>query len=265
MSTQKDAFDFIEDEPAGAPKRSSVSPLLRLGTLYFLLAAIVLIVYFVFIYFNPHHALNPFPPPQEGAAAVSAALPTATAELSIEPTPTGEEVLLAEEATPTSAPSATPTAAGVTRTEVYPTPTDVVLNTETPAGTPEARSHYVAQDGTPSYLAHTSGCTGLYVAGNVTDLDDDPVMLLTVRATGMLGDQPIDLEVLSGSSPAYTESGWEIQLSDQLVASTGAITIALYEQGGWQPVSDEVVIDTMNDCAQNLVVVNFVQERDAGD
>lgn len=261
MKPRKDAYDFVED-PALETKQKpdSGSPFLRLGTIYFLLAAFALIAYFVFIYFNPYHSLNPFPPPPEEAAAAQLTL-TETPSPTI--TPTLESL---PEVTETPAP-ATPTVETVLRptfTIAYPTPTDVVLMTETPAGTPEARQFYVAQEGSPSYLAYPTGCDGLYVAGNVIDIENDPVMLMTVRASGLLGDQQISLEALSGSSPTYTESGWEIKLSDQLVASTGAITIALYEQGGREPVSEQVVVDTISDCSKNLVVVNFVQERENG-
>jgi hypothetical protein len=133
--------------------------------------------------------------------------------------------------------------------------------TATASGTQEARRFYIAREESPSYLAHGSGCTGPYVAGNVVDIESDPVMLLTVRVTGTLGDQPVNLEALSGSNAIYTESGWEIKLSDQLMNTSGTLSVALYEQGRREPVSDVVVFDTVTDCTKNLVVVNFVQQR----
>ena len=56
------------------------------------------------------------------------------------------------------------------------------------------------------------------------------------------------------------ESGWEIKLSDVLSASTGTVTVALYPQGGWNPISEAVEIDTFELCSQNLIVVDFIQE-----
>lgn len=259
MKRPRDAYDFIEEEPVDSqPKRDTGSPLLRLGTIYFVVAALVLIGYFVFIYFNPHHALNPFSPPAQGGQADAVlALPTGTPEPLPSRTPTLEGVLPVVEATATPTAVVRPTQP----TPVYPTPTDVILMTATASGTQETRRFYVAREESPSYLAHGSGCTGLYVAGNVVDMESDPVMLLTVRVTGTLGEQPVDLEALSGSNATYTESGWEIELSDQLINSTGTLSVALYEQGGREPVSDVVAIDTVNDCTRNLVVVNFVQQR----
>ena len=100
----------------------------------------------------------------------------------------------------------------------------------------------------------------MYIAGNITDIDHNPVMLMTVRAVGNLNGEEIFIEVLSGSNTDYTISGWEIKLSDTLVTSTGSITLSLYQQGGWEPISEEVLLDTYNDCSRNLVVVNFIQE-----
>jgi len=260
MNQPKDAYDFIEDEPAPTEaEAASGSPLLRLGTIYFVVAALALIGYFIFIYFNPYHALNPFPPPTQPAEAESAlALPLDTPEPQPTITAAVEVIAMVEEPSATATievgPTLPPTA--------YPTPTDVVLMTATPSGTQETRRYYVPREESPSYLAHASGCTGLYVAGNVVDIEKDPVMLLTVRVTGTLGDQPVDMEVLSGSNDTYTQSGWEIQLSDQLLVSTGTLLVALYEQGGREPVSEVVAFDTVNDCTRNLVVVNFVQQRD---
>jgi len=101
----------------------------------------------------------------------------------------------------------------------------------------------------------------VYLAGNVVDLNDRPVVLLTVRATGTIGDQTVDLEVLSGSNTDYSESGWEIKLSDQKADTFGTITVGLYAQGRFDPISDLVVINTYDDCSRNLAVVNFVQEE----
>jgi hypothetical protein len=84
---------------------------------------------------------------------------------------------------------------------------------------------------------------------------------MTVRATGAIGEQNINIEVLSGSNTNYSESGWEIKLSDQLISTSGTITVGLYAQGAIDPISDLVEINTFNDCARNLAVVNFVQDQ----
>ncbi len=230
--------------------------LLNLLTFLFVLASLLLAAYFVYIYGNPHHPLNPLAPPNQAAEIqTSEGTPTApTLENEIEAAtqPAETEVQFTE-------PTTTPTAAPAVTLPPFPTATPVVINTLSPTLTNEPNK-FAAQDGTPSYLPYSGGCTGLYLAGNITDLDDNPVMLMTVRASGTLGGEDILIEALSGSNTDYTVSGWEIKLSDTMVASTGEIIVALYRQGGWEPISEEVRIDTFNDCSRNLIVVNFIQE-----
>jgi hypothetical protein len=238
-------------------KSGSGGLFLNLLSSLFMLGSILLLAYFGFTFANPYHALNPFQPPA----------PTAIHQLAAKeaPTATPTEDNLADSLPPTEAPTLfPPTATPIplpTETPIpFPTATPVVINTPADTPTSEPISKFVAQEGTPSYLPHSGGCSGLYIAGNITDIDHNPVMLMTVRAEGTLGDEAIFIEVLSGSNTDYTVSGWEIKLSDSLIASTGEITLSLYLQGGWEPVSEEVLVDTFNDCSRNLAVVNFIQE-----
>lgn len=230
--------------------------LLNLLTFLFLLASLLMAAYFIYTYGKPNHPLNPLAPPtQVSEIHISEATPTTPAvsnETEAAAQPVGTE---AESAAPTYTPTPGPAAT----LPSFPTATPVVINTLSPTLTDEPRK-FVAQEGTPSYLPYSGGCTGLYIAGNITDIDDNPVMLMTVRASGTLGGEDFLIEALSGSNADYTVSGWEIKLSDTLLASTGEITVALYRQGGWEPISEEVQIDTFNDCSRNLIVVNFVQE-----
>ena len=232
------------------------NPLLNLLTSIFLLASVLLIAYFGYTFVNPHHSLNPFAPPMP----IAGSQPT-TPTLTAVPTETSIPVETQPNETETSVPppSETPQAEPAATLPAFPTATSVVINTPEPTLTTSPLK-FVAQDGTPSYLPYSGGCSGLYIAGNITDIDDNPVMLMTVRASGTLGSEDILIEALSGSNTDYTVSGWEIKLSDTLIASTGTITVALYEQGGWDPISEEVAIDTFNDCSRNLIVVNFIQE-----
>lgn len=253
-----DAFDFAEDPEQEKPKRKPGSFLLTLGAYYFLASSLCLIGFFIVVFIDPYNPINPFMPPTPAAVnqpADAAPMLTATPQATFTVPPAASETL---------APLPTETSLPATPTETfipYPTPTDVVLSTSQPVDTPEGLTHFAAQEGTPAYIPYSGGCSGLYVAGNVIDIDDRPVMLMTVRATGTINGQAINAEVRSGSNPNYSESGWEIKLFDQLVATTGQITIGLYAQGAWDPISDLVVIDTFNDCTRNLTVVNFVQDQ----
>lgn len=225
----------------------------------FMLGAVLLLAYFAYTFANPYHTLNPLQPPT----------PTGAQQPAVVEEPASEPADPPEESTQTD-PTAAPTLPGPppetpipqpSNTPIpFPTATPVVIQTQEKPPTLEPVSKFTAQEGTPSYIPYSGGCGGLYVAGNITDFDHNPVMLMTVRAVGTLDGEEIFIEVLSGSNTDYTISGWEIKLSDALVSSSGSITISLYQQGGWEPISEEVLIDTYDDCSRNLVVVNFVQQ-----
>ncbi len=229
----------------------------------FMLGAVLLLAYFAYTFANPYHALNPLQPPtptaDQQAALVEEPAGEPANELADSPAedaqtdPTAAPTLPAPPTnTPLPQPSNTPIP--------FPTSTPVVINTPQNTPTLEPVQKFTAQEGTPSYIPYSGGCSGVYIAGNITDIDHNPVMLMTVRAVGNLNGEEIFIEVLSGSNTDYTISGWEIKLSDTLVTSTGSITLSLYQQGGWEPISEEVLLDTYNDCSRNLVVVNFIQE-----
>jgi len=254
-----DDFDFAPDPKEDKPKQKFGTILLTLGTYYFLASSVFLIAYFILIYINPYHPLNPLMPPTPAAeesnldvVSATSTVPQATFTL----TPTVNEMQGSAVELPAQF---TPTATFIP----YPTPTDVVLATSKPADTPEGLVHFSARENSPSYIEYGGGCSGIFVAGNVVDINDRPVVLMTVRATGTIGEQTIDLDVLSGSHTEYSESGWEIQLSDQMINTSGMITIGLYAQGNkFDPISDLVVINTYDDCSRNLAVVNFVQVQE---
>jgi hypothetical protein len=254
-----DAFDFKEDpQKEEKPKRKPGSLLLSLGTFFFLASTICLIGYFIVIYLDPYNPLNPFMPPtpvavEDNPVVFPTSAPTLPATVTLMPAATETIALLPTEASQPA--TATPTFIP------YPTPTDVILATSQPADTPEKLAHFAAQEGTPAYIPYSGGCSGVYVAGNVIDINDRPVVLMTVRAVGRLGEQTINLEVFSGSNTNYSDSGWEIKLSGQMISSSGTITVGLYPQGAFDPISDLVTIDTFNDCTRNLAVVNFVQDQ----
>ena len=253
-----DAFDFAEEPKQEKPKKKPGSFLFTLGTYYFLACSLCLIGFFVAIYIDPYSPINPFMPPapvevNQPSDVTPVLTATVQATATLPPAATETVALL---------PTETPLQITPTETFIpYPTPTNVVLSTSQPVDTPDGLAHFAAQEGTPAYIPYSGGCSGLFVAGNVIDIDDRPVMLMTVRATGTINGQSINIEVLSGSNPNYSESGWEIKLFDQLVTTTGQISIGLYAQGAWDPSSDLVVIDTFDDCTRNLAVVNFVQDQ----
>jgi hypothetical protein len=138
----------------------------------------------------------------------------------------------------------------------------VVITTHTPTATSEGSIHFVAQTGTPVYSAHPNGCDGIYLVGNVVDINGSPLVHMTVDAGGSLGGITIDPDPSdSGSHPEFSASGWQIKISDTLIDSTSSVYVALYQVGSDDPVSDLVFVDTFNDCEKNMIMVNFTQDQ----
>ena len=150
------------------------------------------------------------------------------------------------------------------------TSTPGLLVTQTPTSTlsPEEEATLAASAwfeplaGDPKYLAHPDGCDGMYVAGNVTDLDGEPLVFMLVRLQGVLSGESLGVEdVVSGTAPEYSESGWEVKLTSSPVESSGTVYIQLYDPETENAVSDLQVFDTYGDCSRNLIMINFEQVR----
>jgi hypothetical protein len=242
-----DAFDFVEDKPKRS--RGGYSGLIwKLGTGYFLIGTLCLVVFFLFTFVNPNNPLNPFPP-----------APGVVVDTPVQPPPDTQS--------PPTQTQPIPAATTVTPTEgatngPLPTATSFATSDVTPTTTSGSAAHFKAQDGTPIYLPHSDGCGGLYIAGNVIDISGNPLVFMHVRVGGTLGEEPLYLEdALSGSNLLYTESGWEVKIAEAPIDSTGTVFVELYTLDSVAPVSDLIIVDTYNDCNRNLVIVNFVQDE----
>jgi hypothetical protein len=104
------------------------------------------------------------------------------------------------------------------------------------------------------------GCEWLIIAGQVWDLQDAPVLGLTLHLYGELDGYTIDQFSLTGSATDYGESGYEFTLENLVVDSEGTLFIQLVDTNGI-PFSHPYAIRTFNDCQQNLILVNFKQVR----
>ena len=61
---------------------------------------------------------------------------------------------------------------------------------------------------------------------------------------------------VSSIAPAYGKSGYEFFLGTVPISSDGLLYIQILDQAGL-PLSDNVYIDTFNDCSKNLALVRF--------
>lgn len=104
------------------------------------------------------------------------------------------------------------------------------------------------------------GCDWLVIAGQVWDLQDKPVTGLTLHLFGELAGFSIDRYVLTGSAPAYGESGYEFALEGMVADSKDSLFIQLVDADGL-PLSIPYSIETFNDCLRSRIVVNFKKVR----
>ena len=248
-------------------KHSSNQILWNVATLLVLIGSLILGILFLNIYLNPASKLNPFPPPptptllQFPTATITPLslpatwTPSPTVEPSDTPTPRPTYTLQ-----PTFTPfiiplKTTPTGTGIATI----TPTSTASKVMTPTTIPSPTGMPFAA--TVDYMASTSyhpdaGCNWMGVAGQVVDKNNSPILYLTIRLSGAVGDRAVDYYSLSGTAPAYGPGGFEFVLGNKPVSSTQTLWIQLLDQQK-MPFTDKIYLDTFEDCAKNLIMVRF--------
>ncbi len=126
----------------------------------------------------------------------------------------------------------------------------------------QAAPVYVLQDGTPVAVANfvqpEAGCNWLGVGGQVFDRHQSPVEGLLVRVSGQLEGNTILQYALTGGSLQFGPGGYEIALSDHLIASQGSLNLQLMDLAG-RPLSVEIPLQTFANCQKNLVIINLIE------
>ena len=217
-------------------------------------------IYFMSVFINPSSSMNPFPP---GVLPTLVQSPTPTPP-PLTPPPTWTP-------SPTIAPSPSRTEAS-TWTPI-PSNTPYVLEqptsqyTLTPGVGP---THAPTNTGMPvsvtvNYLDSTiyhpeAGCNWFGVAGQAVDRNNNPILYLTVHIFGTLSGGPVDKFTLTGTAPNYGQSGFEIFLGNQPIASDNMMFIQLLDQANL-PLTEKVSFDTAAGCEENLIMVQFRKTR----
>lgn len=245
----KDVFDYYDEEEERKNKTSQNTTIWNILTVLILLSAVCVGGVFLIIAVNPQSGLNPFPP-----ATMPMLVPTKTAA------PTSA-VILPATWTPTPSPPPTLT--------VTPEPT----YTLTPEGEqppaentrdPVEGMPFVVQDGNPQYIPNIyhpdAGCQWLGLGGQVIGLDGGSVLYLSIKLSGSLNGEAVDMITISGTAPQYGQAGYEFNLGDQPVNSTQNLYVQLLDQADL-PLSEKYYFDTFNDCDKNLILINFKQIR----
>jgi hypothetical protein len=174
--------------------------------------------------------------------------------------PTAIVVSLTPSAEPFT-PTATQTAAPEPTVTATPQPTFTA--TPTPVLAPTLVVQYRQQPGTPAYIQMFRqpelGCNWMGVAGQVFDVEGQPISGIVVVVTGAIGEQQVDLVGVSGAVPAYGPGGYELQLSAKPLATSGTLAMTLYDLDG-VPLIEPLLFDTKSSCSQNLVLINFQEQ-----
>ncbi len=197
--------------------------------------------------------LTPTPTPERLLPTFTPRIPTAT------PTP-----LPTNTRRPTSTPTATPIFPTKTPTRT-PTPTATNTPLPTPTGPTPTPSPtlsafpFTKSDVSPFYLqnfANSAGCTWMGVAGEVLDLNRNPVLpgsyVVHVWGSG------IDARLVVGSAPDYGPSGWEQFLFNEPVVRDYNVQL---ETPNGTAVSQVYRFQTRASCNENLVKFDFVQNH----
>ena len=129
-----------------------------------------------------------------------------------------------------------------------------------PALQPAEIGLYMLQDGTPvqvsNFVMPTAGCEWSGVGGQVFNHTDSPVEGLLIQVKGTLEGVPIQQYAVTGSSLQFGQGGYEMMLSDHLVA--GSLSVRLLDLAG-QPLSAPIPLVLTPDCQKNLVIINLVE------
>lgn len=162
---------------------------------------------------------------------------------------------------PTLTPSITPTFPPPTPTRTpTPTPTDTPTPGPSPTGTNTRSPFPFTKDlSSPQYLqnfANNAGCNWLGAAGEVLDLNGNPVPYNEYRVH--IWDSGIDQRVMVGDAQAYGPSGFEQFLFDAPRVQDHNIQL---ETVNGTAVSQVYRIQTRASCNQNLLWFVFVQNH----
>jgi hypothetical protein len=237
-------YNYSYDDAPAKPKAKL--ELWDMLSILMLLITVCAVGYFVAIFVSPNSALNPFPPNRVDPFAPPT--PTIT-PIQLEPTWT---------ATPPSLVTETPTLLPTFTLEPSPTFFSLVPPTDTPVPTATPKAPFSA---TITYIDSTiihpeAACNWQGVGGTIVDANNADMLRMTIRLVGFYNSKTKNELTVSSIAPAYGKSGYEFFLGTVPISSKKELYIQILDQAGL-PLSDNIYIDTFNDCSKNLVLVRF--------
>jgi len=239
----KDNYSY---EDASAPKRNARLEIWDMLSILTLILTFCIGAYYVAVFLFPQSAFNPMKPD--------------LAALSVFPTPTLTPIQLEATwtVTPSQAVTETPTLLPTYTLAPSSTPLSLITPSITPTPTATPKAPFSA---TITYIASTiihqeEACNWQGIGGTVVDASNADMLRMTIRLEGKYNGKSKTELTVSSIAPAYGKSGYEFVLGTVPISSKGELFLQLFDQAGL-PLSDNIAIDTYNDCARNLVLVRF--------
>jgi hypothetical protein len=236
-------------EKPGRPRKPRPGRFYNFVSFLFLLATVGFVAFSLLLIQNPNAPYNPFPP----------GTPTSTPTLFLLGDAEQGGAVLPPTWTPsptaTGGPSATPRATATKTPTPHATATGV---TQPPGGTNTiAVFPFTLQDEAVTYTENFNeeGCAWLSIAGQVFDLDNNPLSGLPVQVTG----ENVEQIVFTGTATQFGPSGYEVFLNSTPVEDE--FVVRLLNTTG-MPLSEPIVVRTLSACDRNVAIVNFVQNHE---
>lgn len=231
--------------PAPTDAKSDASDRSRnLIALFFLLATIAAVVYFVLIWQDPYSPLNPLSPPTPLPQMITA---------TYTPAPPATEAPT-EVPTPSLTPSEIPT---IEATMTFtPVALDVTIAPSTLLAPGDSANYrFALQNGRVIFLTNPDargGCNWSSIAGSVMNFDGTALNGYGVHVVG----EGVDQTVATGSAPGFGPGGFEVPLGSD--ARDAQYAAQLVDPQGIA-VSPVYTVDTNSDCELNITALRFVE------
>jgi hypothetical protein len=250
--------------------------ILNFGSLFLLVATLIMVGYFVLIYLQPTSSLNFLGPTvfptYTARPTLTPIIPSLSATLELTTSITNSET---PEVTDTPTSTQPPTIVSVSTATLAPTPlvvtplsspTKFVPNPATPTYTPVSgtmpfvvyQEDIVPMESSIFEPLRSYGCDYMGVGGQVLDKNGSPLVYQQVQLKGYLEGSFVNYTVITGSAQHFGPAGFQFDLADHPIATKGTLQIFLVSQDE-RVVSSIVNLDTYDDCTKNLILITFRQ------
>lgn len=237
---------------AHKPRRTG-SSLLAVFVGLILLITVGVIALTVSLVSNPRAAADLFPGLREPTPTLYLA-PTVPPVLPPTWTPSPVPAI---SATPSITPTATWTPFGAEAVGVtIPPDANVTPSPTGPPPTTRPRISYPFESAGVRYETNSNGqgCNWMSIAGQVFDMDGNPLYQVGVMVEG----QSFEQFSWAGSATTFGPSGYEVQLNTSPYAATWTVRLLNFNT---LPISARITVRSRGSCSQNVIILDFQQVK----